>query len=100
MSGDHDRRTQGGRVVARPGEGGAWRMNETIPCGVGGSPMGVFFFVGSLFSPRRGHFLRLFIIIGAGAWGGGQFFWADRIAPSNKFKPPRSGDLFVCVCVM
>ena len=29
----------------------------------GGSPMGVFFYVGSLFSPRRGHFLRML-------WGG------------------------------
>ena len=48
---------KGGRVVARPG-GGHGRMNKTIPCGWG-SLMEVFFYVGSLFSPRRGHFFRM-----------------------------------------
>ena len=38
MSGDHDRHTQGGRVVARTGGGEHGRMNKTIPCG-GGVPL-------------------------------------------------------------
>ena len=49
MSGDHDRRTQGGeeKVLVRGGGGGG---NKKIPCGGGGvSLMGVFFYVGSLF---------------------------------------------------
>ena len=29
-------------------------------------------------------------------WGrGGQVIWVDRIAPSKKLKPPRSGKIFV-----
>ena len=40
MSGDHDRRTQGGRVDARPGGGGGHeRINKTIQC-VWGLPYG------------------------------------------------------------
>ena len=30
-----------------------------------------------------------------GRGGGGQVFWVDRIAPSKKLKPPRSGKIFV-----
>ena len=61
MSGDHDRRTQGGRVGAHPGGGGGGGIGEWIKHFhvSGGSPMGVFFYVGSLFSPRKGHFLRM-----------------------------------------
>ena len=59
MSVDHDRRTQGGKSRRSGGGGGGHgRMNETISCGWG-SPMGVFFYVGSLFSPRGG---------GGGGW--------------------------------
>ena len=62
VSGDHDRRTQGGdRVGARQGGGS---MNKKIPCG-GGWSFPYFFYVGSLFSPRGGHFFR---------GGGGLFF--------------------------
>ena len=36
MSGDHDRRTQGGKSRCSPGGGGGpGRINKTIPCGWG-----------------------------------------------------------------
>ena len=52
---------KGGRVGARPG-GGMGELIKQFHVG-GGSPMEVFFYVGSLFSPRRGHFFRML-------WGG------------------------------
>ena len=58
-------------IVARKGERvGARRrggINKKIPCGVGGgvSPIGVIFYVGSLFSPRGAIF---------SVGGGGLFF--------------------------
>ena len=38
----------------------------------------------------RGYLFKL--VLGR---GGGQVFWVDRIAPSRKLKPPRSGKIFV-----
>ena len=35
---------------------------------------------------------RLYMLVGAGA-GGGTSFWVDRIAPSKKMKPSRSGKI-------
>ena len=57
---NHDRRRQGGKSWRSPGVGGGQhgRMNKTIPCGCG-FPYGGIFYVGSLFSPRRGHFFRM-----------------------------------------
>ena len=42
---------------------------------------------------------RLFVLVGAGGRGamGGIFFLVDRIIPSKKFKPPRSGKIIISV---
>ena len=53
MSGDHDRRTQGGKSRRSPGGGGVgWheRINKTIPCGCMGVPLWGYFSMWAVFS--------------------------------------------------
>ena len=70
VSGDHDRRTQGGCMRW---SGGGALIKKSMWEGGGVSPMGVFFYVGSLFSPRGGHAIFPCVCGGVSfsAWGGG-----------------------------